>query len=577
MPARPAAARSVGALVAAALPAEGDDARRVAQWLGGRLVVATLMLGGHLVTAAAHADTFTGRALSGLIVATYAATLVSAVALRRVSQRQGLERARGLRVLGNAQVALDLALELGFVWLVGGVMSAFTFLFGITTLAGAVLVGPGAARGAAASAVVLYVTLSVATSTGWLPPPPDQQASQYRLAAPENGFALVRNVVGLAVVGVLASYLAARLRRTGGELAKAAESAAALARLNDDIVRSTPAGLLTTDPAGKIRTANPAARAILDADGGGLLGLPVSDFLTAMHDDVPETSRAETTARRCDGSTFPAGYSRTVLLDAEGHSLGSLFVFQDLTEVTTLRDSAERAERLAQLGRIAAGLAHEIRNPLGSISGSVQLVREAVELGAEDRHLLGIVIAEVKRLDELVATMLQLGRPRALEREEHDLRGIAQEVVAVARVGVAQTNDIALELDLPEDAVTAKVDGAQVRQVIWNLVTNAVQASPSGASVRVVVRRGEPSGAVVEVHDQGHGVSRDSLPRLFEAFYTQRAQGTGLGLALVKQIADAHGATIVVESAAITAQGAGDPDAEKRQDGAIFRITFPTG
>ena len=130
---------------------------------------------------------------------------------------------------------------------------------------------------------------------------------------------------------------------------------------------------------------------------------------------------------------------------------------------------------------------------------------------------------------------------------------------------------------MPEDSVTARVDGAQVRQVIWNLVTNAVQASPGGASVRVVVRRGEPSGAVVEVHDRGHGVSRDSLPRLFEAFYTQRAQGTGLGLALVKQIADAHGASIVVESAAITALDAGDPDAEQRQDGAIFRITFPTG
>ena len=577
MPARPAAARAAAALLTAADPVEGGDARRVAQWLVGRLVVATLMLGGHLVTVSAHANTFTGRALSGLIVATYAATLVSAIALRRVSQRQGIELARGLRVLGNVQVALDLVLELGLVWLVGGVMSAFTFLFGITTLAGAVLMGPGAARAAAASAVVLYVTLSVATSSGWLPPPPDQQAGQYRLAAPENGFALLRNVVGLTVVGMLASYLAARLRRTGGELAKAAESAAALARLNDDIVRSTPAGLLTTDPAGKIRTANPAAMAILNADDGGLLGLPVSEFLTAMREDVPETSRAETSARRCDGSTFPAGYSRTVLLDADGNSLGSLFVFQDLTEVTTLRDSAERAERLAQLGRIAAGLAHEIRNPLGSISGSVQLVREAAELGAEDRHLLGIVVAEVKRLDELVATMLQLGRPRALEREEHDLRGIAQEVVAVARVGLAQANTVTLELDVPEDAVIAKVDGAQVRQVIWNLVTNAVQASPGGASVRVVVRRGEPSGAVVEVHDRGHGVTRDSLPRLFDAFYTQRAHGTGLGLALVKQITDAHGATIVVESAGVTGEDPGASGAVGRQEGATFRITFPMG
>jgi len=555
---------------------ESDDARRVALWLVGRLVVATLMLGGHLLTAQGRVDTFTGRALSGLIVATYAATLLSALVLRRLSQRAALRDAStaqsslgtagasGLRVLGNTQVVLDLALELGLVWLVGGVTSAFTFLFGITTLAGAVLVGPGAARAAAASAVVLYVTLSVAMSNGWLPHPSDQDHSHYYLADPANGFALLRNVVGLAVVGVLASYLAARLRRTGGELVKVAESAAALARLNDDIVRSIPAGLLTTDEHGNVRTANPAASAIFHADEGGLLGLLVTSMLPPVAAGTDATLRAETIARRSDGSTFPAGYTQTALLDERGRNLGGLVVFQDLSEVTALRDAAERAERLAQLGRIAAGLAHEIRNPLSSISGSVQLVREAAELSAEDRRLLGIVVAEVERLDDLVATMLQLGRPRALERDDHDLAAIAREVVEVARLGAAQASQVTLDIVGADAPVVAKVDGAQVRQVVWNLVRNAVQASPSGARVRVVVHQGTDGSAVVEVHDAGHGVSRESLPRLFEAFYTQRAQGTGLGLALVKQIADAHGAQIEVLSAATSA-------------GATFRITFPRG
>lgn len=534
-------------------------------WLGGRLVVATLMLGGLLLTTQALPGTFTVHALSWLIVATYAATLGSALALWRLDA--GEQRGQGLRMLGNAQIALDLTLELGLVWLVGGVVSAFTFLFGITTLAAAVLVGPGAARAAAAWAVVLYVTLSVAVANGWLPRPADQAPGQYRLADAENGFALMRNVVGLALVGVLASYLAARLRRTSGELAKVAENAAALARLNDDIVRSIPAGVLTTDERGLIRTANPAASALLRAGEAGLLGAPWADFVAEAPNDAPPSSSAETTARRRDGSCFPVDYTRTALLDADGRALGDLIVFQDRSEVTALREAAARTERLAQLGRIAAGLAHEIRNPLGSISGSVQLVREATELSAEDRRLLGIVVAEVNRLDDLVATMLQLGRPRALEREEHDLGGIAREVVEVARVGVAETGGITLELDVPEVRVPAKVDGAQVRQVIWNLVKNAVQASPSGARVRVIVRPAEHGGAVVEVHDGGHGVSRESLPRLFEAFYTERAQGTGLGLALVKQIADAHGATIEVESPSLPADA----------HGATFRITFPAG
>ena len=569
MGALPAVARQSAARRAVGRDQESGSARRVALWLGGRLAVATLMLGGQLVTAAERVDTFTGRALSSLIIATYAATLVSAFALWRIGKRQDepLERARGLRILGNLQVPLDLALELGVVWLVGGVTSAFTFLFGITTLAGAVLVGPGAARAAASWAVVLYVTLSVGISNGWIPLPSDQQPREHRLADPENSFALVRNVVGLAVVGMLASYLAARLRRTGGELVKAAESAEALARLNDDIVRSIPAGLLTIDEHGNVRTANPAAGVIFHAAPETLLGKSVDEILS-VDADAGKDTRAETRARRSDGTTFPAGYTRTTLVDAEGRSLGGLVVFQDLSEVTTLREAAERAGRLAQLGRIAAGLAHEIRNPLGSISGSVQLVRDAAELSDEDRRLLGIVLSEVERLDDLVATMLQLGRPRALEREEHDLRTLVLDVGEVARLGVAQASGVALQVVTPATPVLAKVDGAQVRQVIWNLIKNAVQASPSGSCVRAVVRSSSADAAIVEVHDQGHGVSRESLPRLFEAFYTERAQGTGLGLALVKQIADAHDATIEVESSADTPSGG---------SGATFRIIFPRG
>ncbi len=564
-PAAPPRARTSDLPVA---PDDDGDARRIAAWLAGRLVVATLLLGGHLLSTSTGNHSFSDTGVSWLIGATYASTLLSALVLRHGVRAPGnpARSARRFAWFAGLQVVLDLGLEVTLVWLGGGVTSAFTFLFGVTTLAAAVLVGPGAARGAAVSAVTLYVTLSVATSSGWLPIPPDQDPSRYVLADAANGFALLRNVVGLSAISVLANYLAARQRRTRVALARAAENVEALERLNENIVLSITAGLLTTDETGLVRTANPAACTLLGTSVAELTGRPVDDFFSPLTDEVAPSTRAETTARRLDRTTFPAGYTRTSLRDANGRRLGGLLVFQDLSEVHMLRESTARAERLAQLGRIAAGLAHEIRNPLGSISGSVQLVSESPELADEDRKLLGIVINEADRLDELVSTMLQLGRPTVLLRDEHDLHAIVRDVVEMARVESAQTGTGNIATDMQEQPVRILVDGAQIRQVVWNLLRNALQATPAGGTVTVAARCGDDGSGVLEVHDEGPGVSRESLPQLFEVFYTQRARGTGLGLALVKQIVDAHDAQIDVEPRGLSLPG---------RPGTTFRVRFP--
>jgi len=557
------------ASVVPAAPEDESDTRRIAAWLAGRLAVASLLLGGHLLSTSTRARSFSGAGVSWLIVATYAATLLSALALRQSFRDQGdpARSARRLAWLAGAQIVLDLGLEAVLLWLNGGVTSAFSFLFGVTILAAAVLVGPGAARGAAVGAVTIYVSLSVATSIGWLPVPPDQDPTRYVLAEAPNGFALLRNVVGLSAISVLANYLAARQRRTRSALARAAENVEALERLNENIVLSITAGLLTTDEAGLVRTANPAARTLLGANAAELTGRSVDDFFSPLIEEVAPATRAETVARRLDQTTFPAGYTRTSLHDASGQRLGGLIVFQDLSEVHSLRESAARAERLAQLGRIAAGLAHEIRNPLGSISGSVQLVSESPELAEEDRKLLGIVITEADRLDELVATMLQLGRPSAPLRDEHDLNAIVRDVVEMARVETARTGAANIAIEIQEQPVCITVAGAQSRQVVWNLLKNALQATRAGGTVTVATRLTDDGFGVLEVRDEGPGVSRESLPQLFEVFYTQRARGTGLGLALVKQIVDAHGAQIDAAPRGLTTPG---------NPGTTFRVTFPT-
>jgi signal transduction histidine kinase len=222
------------------------------------------------------------------------------------------------------------------------------------------------------------------------------------------------------------------------------------------------------------------------------------------------------------------------------------------------------AERLAVLGRIAAGLAHEIRNPLGSIRGSVEMLGESPALSSEDKELCGIIRREAIRLNDLVTDMLDLSRPRPLKVETIDVVALAGEVVALAaRSERSASGDVRVVYEGPESAHLARGDGGQIRQVMWNLVRNAVQASPAGSTVKVGVAPGANE-VVLRVDDTGPGVPDEALARIFDAFYTTRAHGVGIGLALVKRIMDEHaalGARIEVVSA--------------RHGGASFRVTLP--
>jgi two-component system sensor histidine kinase HydH len=229
-------------------------------------------------------------------------------------------------------------------------------------------------------------------------------------------------------------------------------------------------------------------------------------------------------------------------------------------ELRTVQKKVEDAERLAALGRLAAALAHEIRNPLGAISGSVQLVAEAESLSDEDRRLLGIVVRETARLEQLVETMLAVGKPLPPERQPTDVGLLATEVADIARKDPSFTSPILVEIDSQRGELVASLDEAQIRQVLWNLLKNAMQASPADRAVVLRVRR-DKQDLILEVIDRGGGIPPELRERLFEVFFTGRPQGTGLGLVLVEQIAVAHDGYVEVES--------------QVGEGSTFRVVVP--
>lgn len=217
---------------------------------------------------------------------------------------------------------------------------------------------------------------------------------------------------------------------------------------------------------------------------------------------------------------------------------------------------AKQAERMAGFGRLAAGLAHEIRNPLSSISGSIRILRGGPGLDDEDRQLCDIIEREAGRLNDLVADMLDLARPRRPDVRRADLARTAREVVELAARSGRAAGDVLVEYSGPESLLVA-ADDAQLRQLVWNLVRNAVQASSAGQIVAVSVTDAI-DGPRLEVADRGVGIPPEAQERLFDAFFTTRSQGTGIGLAVVKRIADEHGFSVDVESV--------------RGQGALFRV-----
>ncbi|MCA9630141.1 MAG: two-component sensor histidine kinase [Myxococcales bacterium] len=215
-------------------------------------------------------------------------------------------------------------------------------------------------------------------------------------------------------------------------------------------------------------------------------------------------------------------------------------------QIQAAEERAEEAERMAALGRLAAGLAHEIRNPLGSISGSIQLLKTSSALAEEDKQLCEIIQRESSRLNDLVTDMMDLSRPRKPDRRRMDLAVTAREVVELSATSGRAVSDVQV-VYLGPDHAFIEADGAQMRQLVWNLVRNAVQASSAGDEVRVRLSDVD-SGYELAVEDDGIGIEEEARERLFDAFFTTRSKGTGVGLAVVKRIADEHGFRVEVDS-----------------------------
>jgi two-component system sensor histidine kinase PilS (NtrC family) len=500
------------------------ELRRNLVWLTlFRLAIVTVLLGG---------TAFVGWQLGGgaepalrplyaVIAATYAASIGFALLLR-----QG----RALRALAYSQIVLDTALASTVVAITGWSESVFVFMFSLGIVNGAILLSRRGAAAAGGLAIAVYVALCL----------------RFEPTRPAPAGRLFAHVVAFVATAALAAYLARLLSSAGERLAEKESEIEAITALHESVVQSLTSGLLTLDPGGRVTYLNAAAEAMTGLQLAEVRG----QASNLWFGEFEATPRGEIDWVNRRGERLRVGYSVFPLASAGGARIGNAVIFQDLTRLREMEEAVQRSERLADLGRVAAALAHELRNPLASMAGSIELLASTGGLAGEDRRLLDIVLREASRLDQLVGEFLAFARPPPLRRASADLADVAGETLEVFSHDPAAAR-LRIERDLAP--APADCDAGQVRQVLWNLLTNAAQAlagfRPDGRGrVRVACGAEPGGGAWLEVTDDGPGVAPDDLGRIFLPFFTTKEDGTGLGLATVHRIVDAHGGRVSVDS-----------------------------
>ena len=447
---------------------------------------------------------------------------------------------------------LDAGLISAYVYATGGVTSVFTPLYALPVVAAA---GVQYRRGSVR--VALLASLCFVAIVGWqysggaavlgLDPP-------VLPAVDVAGVTVGINVFAFFAVAFLAGQLAENLRWADVAVEAASEKIADLEAFNRNVIDHLASGLTTMDASGRVMTFNRAAATITgwSTDVSGLpasevLQLPESFARTLAKDgDAARARRVDYTYHRADDRPIELGVSAAPLPLGSGER-GFIFTFQDVTDIKGLERTAQMRQRLAAVGEMAAGIAHEIRNPLASMSGAMQVLRGELPLSAEQAQLMDIVLRESDRLNGTISSFLAYARPSRVDVSRIDARRSVQDTAALLRTSPETSAHHRVDVTVPDAPVWVDADENQLRQIVWNLATNGLKAMPRGGRLELSVGAGD--GAVsIGVRDDGTGIPADEVDAIFHPFRGSFGRGTGLGLAIVHRIVTDYNGRIDVQS-----------------------------
>jgi two-component system, NtrC family, sensor histidine kinase PilS len=521
---------------------------RLRTLIAARVVVVTLLLGWATAIQISRPGAFPVDPFFFLIGVTYGLSVVSIATLRFLERRPWIL---------DVQLSADAILVSAFIQVTGGITSYFSSLYVLPIIAASTVRFRRGALQVATLSALLYLSIVAAQFTdvpAYLPatwrldaamPLPTPRFAQFTVAI---------NLFGFFAAALLAGSLGERLRSANARLKDASHAIEDLRAFNERVIDSLVSGLATAGLDRRILTFNRGAATItglqpaetIGHDAAEVLQMPPQFRARLATLTATRSARADLEFRRPDGPTIEIGITATTLTLPNGHS-GFLFTFQDVTDIKRLERNARLQQRLAAVGEMAAGIAHEIRNPLAAMSGSLQLLRQELPLSEEQAQLMDIVLRESDRLNDTIRSFLAYARPQRFVVARLDVSKVVQDTALLLRNSADVREGHVVDVDTPDGPVWYEADENQIRQILWNLATNGLRAMSDGGRLRlgVAIEAGE---VVLTVADQGCGIPADELDAIFQPFRSSFERGTGLGLAIVHRIVTDYNGAVQVSS-----------------------------
>ena len=469
-----------------------------------------------------------------------------------------------------SQMVIDQLFITGLIYFTGGKESFFPIAYIFSIIASSMIFYKRGALFSASLSSLLFGFLLLLQLYRWINPlgqPPIYDASQIF-------HSLIIYMSAFYIVAFLSSAVSEELRKKGKELIQKQVDYNQLEAFNQNIIQSLDSGLLTIDLSGNIKFLNRTGEKILNRTEEGLKDTSIYGLFPKIDKMIEETrekasapspdfQRYETPLANHDGRKIYLGFSISPLTDPEGSWIGHTLIFQDITKFKEMEEQMKRVDRMAAVGLLAAGMAHEVRNPLASLSGSIQMLKAELTLDDHQQHLMEITLRESERLNALITDFLLFAQPPQTHKIVYSMRKILEETVDLFVHSPSFHDGIHVRPPSTREEVYASVDPDQMKQVFWNLLINAAQSMSNGGEIQVQLGKGNGWGATglalasqlggkewarISIIDSGNGMAQEEREKIFEPFFTTKENGTGLGLSIVHRIIENHNGLIRVES-----------------------------
>lgn len=508
--------------------------KRVSALIYIRVVVVTILLDSFYIFKIGYDKLSNPEGLSYFIAFLYFLTIVYALVLRRIKTDSAFT------VFAYLQLIVDIIAETALIYLTGGIESMFSFMYLPSILSAGIILSRRACYITATLSSILYGLLldlqmyNVITVSG-----------KGFVTDKDYFYNIFAHITAFYLIAYLSGYLSENLNRANKSLEERDTVLSDLKAFSRYVIESMPSGIFTTDLDRKIISFNTAAQEITrlsHADVVGRTPEEIFPFLMSSH-DTPE--RVEGEIQRND-ETFPIGMRVSKLKDSAGKPIGQIGVFQDLTELKAMEAEVKRKEKWAVIGELSASIAHELRNPLASLKGSIEMLREKKVSEEQADHLMKIALSEMDRLNGIITDFLLYARPQELDKKPFDLHQYLNNVVILLQGSEPKRENVTISAKL-DGSLFITGDAGQMQQVFWNLGLNAMDAVSDGGHVDIYTRKRNNAVEIV-FSDNGSGISKGDIDSIFYPFFTTKEKGTGLGLSIARKIAEEHGGKILVES-----------------------------